>query len=485
MLETVDLTAKLPKADFKQTYEKLEIRLSELQRAIREAGIPVVVVLDGWTAAGVGTAMGRILSSLDPRGYKLHNMGDPTLEESLRPPLWRYWVSLPKAGAISIYDGSWYDTILRRGKPKPREFVSIRTFERQLTDDGTVVVKFWLHISKEEQGKRFKKMEKDPSLSWKVSKRDWRRHKDYDHYLSLVETMLTQTSTANAPWTLVPSHDHRYATVRIAETLIAAFEAALARTAPAPTEVKLPPRRVSPLDNVNLAVTISRDDYEQKLPKLQDKLLHLEHDLYLPRVPVVIVYEGWDASGKGGNIKRLVSNLDHRGVEVIPVGPPEGDEKTHHYLWRFWRALPKGGHITVFDRSWYGRVLVERVEGFARPDEWQRAYREINEFEEELTAFGTVIIKFWIHISKDEQLRRFKLREETSYKQWKITPDDWRNREKWDAYYEAVSDMIERTSTAAAPWTIIEGNQKLHARITAIRTVNAAIEKALKKSSLR
>lgn len=482
MLETVDLDARLPKAEFKPIYEQLEIRLSQLQRAIRDAGIPVVVVMDGWAAAGIGTATGRILNSLDPRGYKLHNTGKSSEEESLRPPLWRYWVTLPKRGAIAVYDGSWYDPILQRGKPERGELESIRSFERQLTDDGTVVVKFWLHISKDEQAKRFKRIEKIPSLSWKVTKRDWKLHRQYEEHLALVEDMLNQTSTANAPWTLIPSHDQRYAAVRVAESLIAAIEAALASKRSAKGTIhKLPPRRTSPLDSVDLSLVIEREEYERRLSELQDTLLHLEHDLYLPRIPVVIVYEGWDASGKGGNIKRLVSGLDHRGVEVIPIGPPEGDEKTHHYLWRFWKALPKGGHIAIFDRSWYGRVLVERIEKFARPDEWQRAYREINEFEKALTDFGTVVVKFWIHISKDEQLRRFKSREQIPYKQWKITPDDWRNRRKWNAYYEAVSDMIERTSTANAPWTIIEGNQKLHARIKALETVIKAIEAALDK----
>ena len=216
--------------------------------------------------------------------------------------------------------------------------------------------------------------------------------------------------------------------------------------------------------------------YQAQLEKLQDKLLQAEHLLYPPRVPVVIVYEGWDASGKGGNIKRLVASLDHRGFEVIPAGPPVGEEKTHHYLWRFWKSLPKGGHITIFDRSWYGRVLVERVEGFATESEWTRAYGEINEFESELTDYGVVLVKFWINISKEEQLRRFQLRQQTPWKTWKITGEDWRNREKWDAYYAAVSDMLAKTSPANAPWTIIEGNDKFHARLKVLKTVLGAIE---------
>ena len=190
----------------------------------------------------------------------------------------------------------------------------------------------------------------------------------------------------------------------------------------------------------------------------------MQHLCYIQRRPVIFAYEGWDAAGKGGNIRRLVRKLDPRGYEVIPVAAPEGPEKTHHHLWRFWRALPKAGHFAIFDRTWYGRVLVERIEGFATPGEWGRAYREINEFEQELTDYGAILFKFWMHISNEEQLQRFEARQNTPEKQWKITDEDWRNREKWDAYWEAVSDMIERTSTVQAPWTIVEGNNKLHAR---------------------
>ena len=302
----------------------------------------------------------------------------------------------------------------------------------------------------------------------------------------MVEDMLRETSTSYAPWTVVPSHDQRYATITIGETVAAALENALAKHAmpqpAAPAPQPRSPHRTSPLDRVDLSLNVARDQYEKELSNYQKELQRLEHLIYPRRIPVVVMYEGWDASGKGGNIRRLVSGLDHRGFEVTPIAAPEGDERTHHYLWRFWRRLPKGGHITIFDRSWYGRVLVERVEGFATPAAWQRAYQEINEFEGDLTAHGTVLVKFWIHISKDEQLKRFNMRQKTPDKQWKITEEDWRNRKRWDAYYQAVSDMIERTSTPDAPWTIIEGNDKLHARLKALKTVTAAIQQAIRRT---
>jgi polyphosphate:AMP phosphotransferase len=482
MLQTIDLDAKLGKEEYKQARDALDLHLSQLQRDIRNARIPVIVVFEGWEASGIGTAISRLLGPLDPRGYKSHTFGKPGQEAAFRPPMWRFWVSLPAAGDIAVYDGSWYRHILDdKKKSRELDYERYRIFERQLIDDGAVIVKFWLHVGKEEQARRFRKLEKSKALAWKVTKKDWRRNQHYDAYMAIADEMIAETSTAQAPWTSVPAHDNRYATVRIAETFVAAMENALAAKKRPPAPMRKESRHLdSPLDSADMSVEIDRATYERQLPKLQKKLAHLEAMIYVPRIPVVIVYEGWDASGKGGNIKRLVASLDHRGFEVTPVGAPEGEEKTHHYLWRFWRNVPKAGHITIFDRSWYGRVLVERVENFARPDEWQRAYAEINEFEHELASFGTVLVKFWINISKDEQLRRFKARQEIAYKQWKITPDDWRNRDKWDAYHKAVSDMIQKTSTPCAPWTIVEGNCKLHARLKTLSTVINAISTAVK-----
>jgi len=487
MLETVDLDATLSKEEFKKAHDPLDLRLAELQRQVRAAGIPLLVVFEGWEAAGVGTAISRLLSPLDPRGYKVHTFQTPTETEALYPPMWRYWLTTPARGLIAIYDGSWYWEALKRDKPAgPEIYERVRTFERQLADDGAVILKFWLHISSREQAKRFKKMKDDPALAWKISKEDWRRHRKYKSYCQVVETTLRETSTAYAPWTVVPAHDLRYACLTIDETVGQALETALQRK---PQTVSVVPsrlpKRVSPLDKVDLNISVTHEEYSREMPRLQKELLRLEHLIYPKRIPVAIVYEGWDAAGKGGNIKRLITGMDHRGFEVIPFAAPEGDERTHHYLWRFWRRVPKGGHITIFDRSWYGRVMVERIEGFATPEAWGRAYREINEFEQELTSAGIVLVKFWIHISKEEQLKRFRLREKTPYKQWKITDEDWRNRKQWDAYHAAVTEMIEKTSTVNAPWTIVEGNDKKHARLKALKTVAAAIERALKRKNGR
>ena len=488
MLETVDLDASLGKNEYKETQDELNLRLPELQRELSAAGIPVMIVFEGWDAAGKGSVLSRLVQPLDPRGYKVHTITDPTDEEQMRPPMWRFWTSMPAYGTIGIFDRSWYREVLDDrvdGDLSEAEWQAaderIRVFERQFADDSGVIVKFFLHISKKEQAKRFKKLEKDPAYAWKVGKAERRQHKRYKQYFEALEDMLRETSTPYAPWTLVPATDKRFANVKVAETLGAAFEQALAAHESKPAaSPRSGPRRTSPLDRVDPALATPRDEYSKQLPELQAEVRRLQHLCYVERMPVIIVYEGWDAAGKGGNIRRLIRDMDPRGYEVVTIAAPQGDEKVHQYLWRFWRRIPKAGHLTVFDRSWYGRVMVERVEKFARPDEWTRAYREINEFEAQLVEFGTVVVKFWLHISKDEQLRRFKSRQETPEKQWKMTDEDWRNRKQWKSYWTVVSDMIEQTSTAHAPWTIVEGNDKPYARLKALRTVIDGIRAGLK-----
>jgi len=233
------------------------------------------------------------------------------------------------------------------------------------------------------------------------------------------------------------------------------------------------------LETVDLSLALDRETYVQQLARRQIQLRELGYQVYVQKRPVVIVYEGWDAAGKGGSIKRLTEKLDPRGYVVYPISAPTGEEKTHHYLWRFWRRVPERGQIAIFDRSWYGRVLVERVEGFAAEGEWRRAYREINSFERNLRDFGTILIKFWIHISREEQLRRFEERRATGYKSWKLTAEDWRNREKWPLYEEAVRDMLLKTSTLEAPWTIVEGNDKYWARVKALSTAVEVLSREL------
>ncbi|GAB6166202.1 polyphosphate:AMP phosphotransferase [Thermostilla marina] len=500
MLELVDLNQRLDRETYDAVFPQIEARLGEAQRAARQAGVPVILVFEGWEAAGKGVVINRLTQALDPRGFKVHAVSAPDETEARYPWLWRFWNALPADGLFAIFDRSWYGRVLvermERGLDSAdlnRAFEEIHEFERQLTDSGAVLLKFWMHIDKKEQRRRFRRLEKHPATAWKIGKREWNQNRHYDKWLAVVEDMLARTSTSEAPWTVVEATQKRFARVKVFETIATAIERELQRrentpkVEPVPMQVPTEATMANPriLDRIDLSVSLDRAQYEEELDRLQKRLFRLEHELYLAQIPVAIVYEGWDAAGKGGNIKRLTRGLDPRGYEVVPIAAPNSEEKAHHYLWRFWKHVPKAGHITIFDRSWYGRVLVERVEGFCTENEWRRAYREINEFERQLAEFGTVIVKFWLHIDQEEQLRRFKARQEDPAKQWKITEEDWRNREKWPQYAVAVDEMLRRTSTSYAPWTILEANCKLYARIKALRTVADAIENAVQRAKKR
>ncbi|PIE32430.1 phosphate--AMP phosphotransferase [candidate division KSB3 bacterium] len=502
MLEQIDLSKCIEKDEYKAILPELELRLGELQREARALQIPVMVVFEGWDAAGKGTLINRLIQTFDPRGCVVHPTNAPNEEERLRPFLWRFWIKTPARERIAVFDRSWYGRVLVGRVDKlvkkrawKTAYNEITSFERQLVNDGVLIIKFFLHISQKEQKKRFKKLEESSVTSWKVTKEDWKHHKQYDSYLDATEEMLAETDTGFAPWTIVEAHDRRFATVKVFKTVVDRLEAKVEEVQHAQKQsrpkkkntVKSEQERLetfdaltsSILDKIDLSVSLDHDKYREELKPCQQRIFELEHEIYVKRIPVVILYEGWDAGGKGGNIRRLTQSMDPRGYEVIPIAAPNDIEKAHHYLWRFWKEFPKAGHITIFDRTWYGRVLVERVEGFCQEHEWKRAYREINEMEAHLTNFGTVMVKFWLHIDKDEQLRRFEARQQNSHKQWKITDEDWRNREKWDLYKDAIDEMLFRTSTAAAPWTVVEANSKYYARIKALKTVISAIEAKL------
>jgi len=496
MLENIDLSRKVPKEEYKKAMDTLRRRLAALQRRVTELNIPVIVVFEGLSAAGKGTLINELILPMDPRGFSVCHSGAPNEEENLRPFLWRHWIHTPARGRQVIFDRSWYrrvlaDRVNRRVKVRQvkQAFKDIRNFERTLADDGNVIVKLWLHISRKEQSRRFDKLRGSATTAWRVTKSDLKAHKQYDKYIAAVEDMLAETDTDHAPWTVVESTDRRFAAMKIFSAVIGAMEAKIAEVERCQQQPSSPPRETegfpaglnsSILDGVDLSMTIERPEYDRRLKKAQSRLRELEHEIYTHRLPVVIVYQGWDAAGKGGNIRRLVQDLDPRGYEVVPIGVPNDIEKAHHYLWRFWTEMPKAGHITIFDRSWYGRVMVERIEGFCTKPEWKRAYREINEMEQHMTNFGAVVLKFWLHIDKDEQLRRFEDRKATPYKQWKITDEDLRNREKWDSYKVAIEEMLFRTSTPHAPWTIVESNCKWYARVKVLETVCETIAERLK-----
>ncbi len=490
MLEDVDLNRSLARDEYKASFTNLEARLGVLQRTARAKGLPVIIVLEGWDAAGKGAVINRLAQALDPRGFKVRVVLEPDEAERLRPWMWRFWRQLPAAGSITILDGSWYRKVLSEringaagARTLAATFEDILSFERQLANGGALIVKFWLHLGREEQRNRFRELLADPATAWKVGQHELRQNDRYEQWLAAVEDMLACTNTAHCPWTVVPATHGRVRRREVFRTLVERMEGRLGggdvQEQQRERAGETPAERSVRLDDVDLDVSLKKREYRKRRDELQGQLYALEHQLFLERVPAVVVYEGWDASGKGGNIRRLTAGLDPRGYEVIPVGPPTREESAHHYLWRFWRDIPKAGHIAIFDRSWYGRVLVERIEGFCSADEWQRAFDEINEFERQLVGFGTVVIKFWLHISADEQLRRFRAREQTPQKRWKITADDWHNRARREDYCRAVDQMLERTSTDYAPWTLVPGNCKRYARVAALQTVVDAIRTAV------
>lgn len=503
MLEKIDLSRKLGKEEYKRMTPVLGERLGSFQRKARDRNIPVVILFEGWEASGKGTLMNELILPLDPRGFRVHYVHSSAddNQNAYWPPMRRFWALTPPRGRIGIFSRSWYRLIL----DKPRSIVTyedISSFERQLSQDGCLIVKFFLHISKKEQKKRLKRMDEDAASTWRVSEREWEDHKNYDATVKLIEEMIQKTDKAYAPWTIVESNDKRYATVKILTTVADCIERRLeqeekarnlASEQPFPSVASakeeeaidesenpiLSSLALSVLKNLDLDKQLEKGEYKKKLPVLQNRLRELQYELYKVRRPMVVVFEGPDAAGKGGCIKRLTQRLDPRGYQVSPTASPNDWEKAHHYLWRFWDAFPKAGHICIYDRSWYGRVLVERVEGFAAEWEWRRAYEEINEMEAQWFDYGCIILKFWLQIDSDEQLARFTERQRNPDRNWKITPEDWRNREKWSAYEEAAEEMILRTSTTFAPWTIVQANDKEFARIKVLRKTVGVAEKAL------
>ncbi len=493
MLDTLDLDLSLDKTAYKSQIEALMRELRSLQRRCWEQKLPVVIVLEGWAAAGKGALVKKMVGYMDPRGFTVHPIWPPTRTERRYPFMWRFWQNLPAQGKLGIFYHSWYTHVLEDRLFKrlseadvPMAMRQINAFERQMVDDGVAMAKFWIHLSKKELKQRLKKAEKDELTAWRVRPEDWQQEKHFDTYSAYAEEMVIHTSTGAVPWTLVEGNDQRWARIKVLSTMVATIKANLDRLEVQPPPLTTPPQQEleptepNPLAQVDLSQSLSDKAYKKLLPKQQAALGKLQQHIYHTPLPILILFEGWDAAGKGGAIKRLTDILDPRSYEVNAFAAPTDEEKAHHYLWRFWRGLPPAGKIAIFDRSWYGRVMVERVEGFATEPQWRRAYREINEFEEQLTTAGYILVKFWLHIDQDVQLQRFNERQNNPFKRYKLTEEDWRNREKWSLYEVAVNQMIQRTHTPTAPWTIVAGNDKQYARVKIIETVVEAIKQQLK-----
>ncbi len=466
-------------------------QLAGYQTQIKEAKLPVMVIFEGWGAAGKGSVIGRVIRSIDPRFFRVTTMSAPTPEEKRYPFLHRYFREIPEAGKFQFFDTYWMNEVVNQrmsgdldDETYKKRVRSINNAERSLTDNGYLVMKFFFHISRKEQKKRLEALQDDKNARWRVTKDDLRENKHYDEYLEICEQFLEDTNRSSAPWYIIDAKNKKWAELQVLRFLNQGIDTALKNHAlAAPILQNVFPLRKTPLlSEVSLAdKTIADDEYKTELDRLQKELSDLHNEIYRRKIPVIIAYEGWDAAGKGGNIKRITAALDPRGFEVQPIASPEPHEKARHFLWRFWTRLPKDGHIAIFDRTWYGRVMVERLEGFCSENDWQRAYNEMNEFERELADWGAVVIKFWVQIDNETQLARFTDRQNTPEKQWKITEEDWRNREKWDQYEAAVNEMLQKTNTTFAPWYILESNDKKYARIKALRILVDSLKKACKE----
>jgi polyphosphate:AMP phosphotransferase len=494
MFESAELGHKISKEVWKKEIPVLREGLLDAQLDLLQAKkFPVVILVAGVDCAGKGETVNLLNEWMDPRHIETHALRDLTDEELERPQMYRYWKVLPPKGKIGIFIGTWYSAPLLEnvyGDIKNAELDQrlerIIRFEKMLCDEGALVLKFWLHLSKEEQRKRLRLLEKDSKTRWRVTDKDWDHYKLYNKFRNVSERMLRSTSTAESPWTIVEGSDPHYRYLTIGKAILSTLRHRLDAAATASHDEPIPPI-LSAIDNLlilrtlDMSKKIKKGDYEDELEKYQGKLNLLTRHADFKKLSVVVVFEGNDAAGKGGSIRRITQALDARQFRIFPVAAPTEEERAQPYMWRFWRNIPRKGRFAIFDRSWYGRVLVERVEGYCEHKDWMRAYGEINDFEEQMLRNKTVVVKFWLSITKEEQMRRFKAREKVGFKRFKITDEDWRNREKWGEYELAVCDMIDRTSTEIAPWTLVEANDKYYARIKVLKTLCERIEKALGK----
>ncbi len=492
MFESAELGHRIDKGVYKQQVPLLRENLLDAQLDLLQSKkFSVLILIAGVDCAGKGETVNILNEWLDPRHVETHALRDLTDEELERPPMFRFWRALPAKGKIGVFIGTWYSKPLIQNvygnisnAELDQRLDRIIRFENMFVREGGLILKFWLHLSKKEQKKRLKELDSDPKTSWRVTKTDWRHYKLYDRFRQVSARMLRTTSTAEAPWNIVEGADSRYRYLTIGQLIHQSLVRRLgASDKPSCTET-LPPLTTAIdglriLQTLDLKQSLKKSDYRDRLAKWQGRLNLLSRHPDFNKISVIAVFEGNDAAGKGGSIRRVIQALDARSYRVIPVAAPTDEERAQPYLWRFWRNLPRRGRLAIFDRSWYGRVLVERVEGFCSQDDWMRAYGEINDFEEQMVRHRIVVVKFWLAISKEEQLKRFEEREKIGFKRFKITDEDWRNREKWDEYQTAVCDMIDRTSTDIAPWTLIEANDKYFARIKVLQTLCNQIEGAL------
>ncbi len=495
MFESLKLKHEVSKEEFKAEEPLLRGQLIDAQFDLLESEeFPVIVLLSGMDFLGRGATAKQLMNWMDSRHVRPYASIQPGDQELDRPRMWRFWRALPRKGRIGVFLNAWYETptrdylLGRIDRTQLRAHTDeILRFEQMLAQEGTLLLKFMFMVPKDQSVKEVKKLAKRRTAAWKISKEEIEIGKEfskrYDHVVSVVEEIVSATSTSYAPWIPLASADAHYRDLTIGRALTVGIRNRLnqpgSQTPNIGASATIGSTGPNVLDSLDLDSSLTREAYRAQLKKEQHRLTTATLARKFEDRALVVAFEGNDAAGKGGSIRRVVQALDPRMQRVIPIAAPSDEEKAQPYLWRFWRHIPRKGHITIFDRSWYGRLLVERIEGFSAENDWMRAFEEIRSFESELADYGIIVVKFWLAIDKDEQLRRFEQREEVGYKRYKITDEDWRNRDKWDDYRQAVHDMVDRTSTSNAPWTLVEANDKYFARIKVLKTINDRLEAEL------
>ena len=504
MFRAAELGQTVSKKEFKKRAPDIRRQLLEAQVLLsRTDDFSVMVDFAGVDGAGKGSTVNMLHAWMDTRLIATNAYGFAAEAERLQPRFWRFWRDLPGAGEISFnlkarYSRPFLDRVY--GRINDLEYLAelkrIQTFERTLADDGMLILKFWMHLSRDEQEQRLESLQADAETAWRVSERDWEHWKMYDQFIETAERTITETNTEFAPWHIIEGADKNHRILTVAEIILEALQSRLAESGHESTPELLideeaidaedpiperPERHVTVFSNLDMSPTLAKPEYKNQLAAQQRRLHLLQREAIEQNRSSVLVFEGPDAAGKGGAIRRILPTLDARNYRVLQYGAPTDEEASRHYLWRFWRHLQRAGHLTIFDRSWYGRVLVERIEGFASDGEWKRAYAEINDFEDQLIEHGTILVKFWLHITPEEQLERFEQRKRTPFKRWKLTGEDWRNRGKWYDYEMAAHDMVKYTSTHVSPWEMIPANDKNYARVKVLETFADYLEAALHK----
>jgi polyphosphate:AMP phosphotransferase len=495
----VSISQYLDSKTYKTLSDQLRVKLVNAQYDLKNSSTSVVLLLAGNDLPACEEFIDVLQEWVDVRYVDTRAFRWPTEEESQHPPLWRYWKEMPSDGRMAVFYGAWIMNLVLERAEKTLGLKEFRTrlrrindLEKLLHDDGKIVLKIWLHTDEKQLKKRLKKAEKKPGSEMYVGQFS---HHIYDVYKKSEPVIEELNSILNehVPWQWIETSDAKALNVTIAQRLLAAMEKGVegssetqgldvVATMATPKTTPITKPKIDYLSLVDLNCSYEYEEYKQRLSAGQLRLKKLFDKARRHKVTPVIAFEGWDAAGKGGVIRRLTQALSAWTYRVVPVAAPTPEELAYHYLWRFWRRIPRAGRAVIFDRTWYGRVLVERVEGYATSNQWQRAFSEINDFEAQLDEANCCVIKFWIHIDKNQQLERFKLREKTNYKKHKITDDDYRNREKWPEYEEAINQMVEQTSSVFAPWHLVPSNNKRYARVMVIEIICDTLETFIVKA---